>query len=230
MAEVALIVGAGKGLSASLARLFAREGMSIALAARNVEKLSELARQTSARTYACDATDASAVADLFERVEADLGVPNIVVSNVSDRYRGPIDELDPVQVRRSYETTALSAFLVGQCAAKCMLKAQRGSIFFTGATASVKALPQSVPFSMPKFAVRALAQALARELAPRNIHVAHFVIDGGIATSWANPAEEGPPDKWLDPDAIANTYLHIHRQHRSAWTWEVELRPWTESF
>lgn len=230
MVETALIVGAGKGLSASLARRFAREGMQLALAARNIDKLQDLAKETNARTYSCDATQAAFVTQLFQSVEADLGAPDLVVANVSDRYRGPIDELDPGQVRRSYEITALSAFLVAQCAAKSMLRSGRGSIFFTGATASVKALPHSTPFSMPKFAVRALAQGLARELAPKNIHVAHFVIDGGIATSRATPGEEGPPDRWLNPDAIADTYFHIHRQHRSAWTWEVELRPWTEPF
>lgn len=230
MAETALIVGAGKGLSASLARLFAREGIKVALAARNIDKLQELANETNARRFVCDASDASSVRRLFESVEADVGVTALVVCNVADRYRGPIEELDPAQVRRSYEATALSAFFVAQCAAKSMLRSGRGSIFFTGATASVKALAHSVPFSMPKFAVRGLAQALARELAPRNIHVAHFVIDGGIATSWATPGEDGPVDKWLDPDAIADTYLHIHRQHRRAWTWEVEQRPWTESF
>jgi NAD(P)-dependent dehydrogenase (short-subunit alcohol dehydrogenase family) len=230
MAENALIVGAGKGLSASLARRLAREGMNVALAARNIEKLADLAQETNARRYACDASDASSVTKLFEGVEADVGVPDLVVCNVANRYRGPIDELDPAQVRRSYEITALSAFLVAQRAAKSMLRSGHGSIFFTGATASVNALAHSVPFSMPKFAVRGLAQALARELAPRNIHVAHFVIDGGIATSWKTAGEAGPADKWLDPDAIADTYLQIHRQHRSAWTWEIELRPWTESF
>lgn len=230
MSDTALIVGVGKGLSASIARRLAREGMQVGMAARNTEKLTELARDTRARTYACDASDAAAVSKLFEMVEAEVGIPGLVVFNASDRYRGPIETLDPEQVWRSYEQSAFSGFLVAQAAAKCMLRAGRGSIFFTGATASVKALPSSVPFAMPKFALRALAQALARELSPKNIHVAHFVIDGGIATSWTRAGEEGPPDRWLSPDAIAETYLHIHRQHRSAWTWEIELRPWTEKF
>ena len=129
-----------------------------------------------------------------------------------------------------YRTTAFAGFLTAQAAAKRMLKQGGGSIFFTGATASVKALPHSVPFSMPKFALRALAQALARELAPKNIHVVHFVLDGGLASSWAGPNDPAPADKWLDPDAVAQTYLDAHRQHRSAWSWEIELRPWVETY
>ncbi|HYA37679.1 MAG TPA: SDR family NAD(P)-dependent oxidoreductase [Candidatus Methylomirabilis sp.] len=226
----ALIVGAGKGLSASLARRLAAEGFHVALMARNVDKLTALVRETSARTYPGDARDPAAIETIFERVERELGPLELVVFNAGERYRGPIEELAPEKVLDAYRTTAFAGFLAAQAAAKRMLKQGRGSIFFTGATASVKALPQSVPFSMAKFALRALAQSLARELAPKNIHVVHFVLDGGLASSWAKPTETGPADRWLDPDAVAQAYLDAHRQHRSAWSWEIELRPWVETF
>ena len=222
--EIALIVGAGSGLSASLARLLARQNMKVALAARDVGKLAALADETGASTYACDASRAEDVAVMFSGVGSDLGVPSLVVYNPSYRSRGPLVELEAADVRRALEVTAFGAFLVGQAAAREMLAAGRGSILFTGASASVKGYANSAPFAMGKFALRGLAQSMARELAPKNIHVAHFVIDGAIG-----PAG-GHADDRLDPDAIAETYLHVHRQPRSAWTWEVELRPWVEKF
>jgi NAD(P)-dependent dehydrogenase (short-subunit alcohol dehydrogenase family) len=228
--NTALIVGAGKGLSASLARRLATEGFRVALVARDVDKLAVLAKDTGARTYQGDARDSAAIESIFDRVVRELGPLELVVFNAGERYRGPIDELVPEKVLDTYRTTAFAGFLTAQAAAKRMLAQGRGSIFFTGATASVKALPQSVPFSMAKFALRALAQALARELAPKNIHVVHFVLDGGMASSWAKPGEPGPADRWLDPDAVAQAYLDAHRQHRSAWSWEIELRPWVETF
>lgn len=226
--EVALIVGAGSGLSASLARLCAKEGMAVAVAARNAEKLAPLAKQTGAKAYACDAGEPAQVDTLFANVARDLGEPDLVVFNASQRVRGPVAELDPAAVQRAVHVTCFGGFLVGRAAAKAMLKRGHGSIQFTGASASVKGYVNSATFAMGKFGLRGLAQSMARELAPKNIHVAHFVIDGGIAAD-ARSAD-GPPDRWLDPDAIAQTYLSIHRQHRSAWTWEVELRPWVENF
>ncbi|MHB8622212.1 MAG: SDR family NAD(P)-dependent oxidoreductase [Sulfuricaulis sp.] len=226
----ALIVGAGRGLSASLARRLASEGFRVALAARDVNKLSVLAGEIGARTYQGDARDPAAIENIFDRVSRELGVLELVVFNAGERYRGSIEELLPEKVFDAYRTTAFAGFLTAQAAAKRMLAQGHGSIFFTGATASVKALPQSVPFSMAKFALRALAQALARELAPKNIHVVHFVLDGGLATSWAGPDESDHPDRWLDPEAVAQVYLDAHRQHRSAWSWEIELRPWVEAF
>jgi len=228
-AQTALIVGAGPGLSAALARLLAREGFQVALAARNTAKLSDLVNESGARAYACDVSQAPDVTRLFEQVDADLGAPDLVVFNAGGRYRGPFEELDPAKVHETYMVGTFGGFLVAQAAAKRMLERGSGSIFFTGATASVKSLPQSTPFAMSKFALRALAQGLARELAPKNIHVAHFIIDGGIAGTGAGRAPD-ESDKWLDPGAIAENYLHLHRQHRSAWTWEVELRPWVERF
>jgi NAD(P)-dependent dehydrogenase (short-subunit alcohol dehydrogenase family) len=227
--DIALIVGAGKGLSASLARACAKRGMKVAVAARNTEKLGALVAETGAKAYGCDASQPPAVQALFRAVEADLGVPALVVYNASARARGPFVELDPAAVAKALEVSAYGGFLVAQEAAKRMLPLGRGSILFTGASASVKGYPQSAPFAMGKFALRGLAQSMARELAPKGIHVAHFVIDGGIRQPGDARAERGP-DGFLDPDAIAQTYLQIHDQPRSAWTWEVELRPWTETF
>jgi NAD(P)-dependent dehydrogenase (short-subunit alcohol dehydrogenase family) len=227
--EVALIVGAGKGLSAALARLCAKEGMAVGIAARNADKLADLARETGARAYACDAGEAAQVDRLFADVARDLGEPDLVVFNASARVRGPVVELDAAAVQRAIHITCFGGFLVGQAAAKRMLKRGSGSIQFTGASASVKGYVNSATFAMGKFGLRGLAQSMARELAPKNIHVAHFVIDGGIASDGRSD-DGGTSDRWLDPNAIAQSYLHVHRQHRSAWTWEVELRPWVENF
>jgi len=227
--EIALIVGAGKGLSASLARACAKRGMKVAVAARNTEKLAALVAETGAKAYACDASQPPSVQALFRAVEADFGAPTLVVYNASARARGPFVELDPAGVAKALEVSAYGGFLVAQEAAKRMLPVGRGTLLFTGASASVKGYAQSAPFAMGKFALRGLAQSMARELAPKGIHVAHFVIDGGIRQPGEARAERGP-DGFLDPDAIAQTYLQIHDQPRSAWTWEVELRPWTETF
>jgi NAD(P)-dependent dehydrogenase (short-subunit alcohol dehydrogenase family) len=227
--DVALIVGAGKGLSASLARACAKRGMKVALAARNTEKLAALVAETGAKAYVCDASQPAAVHVLFRSLDADLGAPALVVYNASARARGPFVELDPVAVARALEVSAYGGFLVAQETAKRMLPLGRGSILLTGASASVKGYAQSAPFAMGKFALRGLAQSMARELAPKGIHVAHFVIDGGIRQPGETRAERGA-DGFLDPDAIAQMYLQIHDQPRSAWTWEVELRPWTETF
>ena len=226
-----LIVGVGPGLSASLARLAAKEGMQVALAARKAEKLDALAKETKARVHACDAAEPAEVERLFAAVENESGAPNWVVYNASYRTRGPIAELDPAEVKKAILISCYAGFLVGQRAAKSMLKQGGGSIFFTGASASVKGYAQSASFAMGKFGLRGLAQSMARELAPKNIHVAHFVIDGGILRPGGDDrASARGTDGMLHPDAIAETYLHIHRQHRSAWTWEVELRPWVENF
>jgi NAD(P)-dependent dehydrogenase (short-subunit alcohol dehydrogenase family) len=227
--ETALIVGAGPGLSASLARLFSREGIRVALAARNTDKLTDLCKETGAQVFACDATDLTEVTSLFEEVERRIGAPDVVVFNASGRTRGPFVELVPEEVERSLIVSAFAGFLVAQQAARRMVPKGHGAILFTGASASVKGYAQSAPFAMGKFALRGLAQSMARELAPLGIHVGHFVIDGGIR----NPGRSESPDKpdsMLDPDAIAETYLHVLRQPRSAWTWEVELRPWVEKF
>jgi NAD(P)-dependent dehydrogenase (short-subunit alcohol dehydrogenase family) len=227
--ETALIVGAGEGLSASLARLFAREGIRVALAARNPAKLDALCRATGAKAFGCDATDPDGVARLYEAVERDVGVPDVVVYNASGRARGPFVDLVAADVAQAMAVSAFGGFLVAQQAVKRMLPKGRGAILFTGASASVKGYPQSAPFAMGKFALRGLAQSMARELSPQGIHVAHFVIDGGIRSSArTEPADR--PDSMLDPDAIALSYWNVLRQPRSAWTWELELRPWVEKF
>jgi NAD(P)-dependent dehydrogenase (short-subunit alcohol dehydrogenase family) len=227
--ERALIVGAGSGLSASLARRFAGEGMQVSLAARNAEKLAPLCIETGARAYACDATDPAQVAHMFAAVEAATGAPDVVVYNASGRARGPLAELVPAEVQRAIMVSAYGGFLVAREAVLRMLPKRHGAVLFTGASASVKGYPLSASFAMGKFALRGLAQSMARELSPQGIHVAHFVIDGAIR----NPGRVEPadkPDSMLDPDGIAATYLSVLNQPRSAWTWEVELRPWVERF
>jgi len=225
--ETALIVGTGSGLSASLARLFAKEGMRVALAARNTGKLAALVKETGAVAIECDASVPAQVGAMLEKVQA----PDLVVYNAGYRTRGPLVSLDPKEVERTLMISAYGGFLVGQAAAKRMLTRGTGSIFFTGASASVKGYAESAPFAMGKFALRGLAQSMARELAPKGIHVAHFVIDGGIAQGPGDArAKDRGADGMLLPDEIAKNYLHVHRQQRSAWTWEVELRPWLEKF
>ena len=227
--KTALVVGAGEGLSASLARLLSREGLRVALAARRTEKLASIASETKAEVFACDASDPVQVEGLFVDIEASMGAPDVVIYNASGRVRGPFLDLDPAEVERTLAVTAYGGFLVAQQAVRRMLPKGLGAVLFTGASASVKGYAQSAPFAMGKFALRGLAQSLARELGPQGIHVAHFVIDGAIR----NPGRVEPPDRpdsMLDPDAIAENYLHILRQPRSARTWEIELRPWVEKF
>jgi NAD(P)-dependent dehydrogenase (short-subunit alcohol dehydrogenase family) len=226
--KTALIVGAGGGLSASLARLFAREGIRVALAARGIEKLGALCSETGARAFACNATDADEVERLFGLVEREIESPDVVVYNAGGHARGAFVDLVPSEVENLI-AVAYGGFLVAQQAARRMLPNRHGAILFTGASASVKGYPQSAPFAMSKFALRGLAQSMARELSPQGIHVAHFVIDGGIRTAArVEPADR--PDSMLDPDAIALSYWNVLQQPRSAWTWELELRPWVEKF
>src|SRR3974390_1145346 len=224
----ALIVGAGAGLSAALARAFAREGLAVALAARTPDDLAALAGATGAEIFACDASRRADVERLFSELDA-KGAPDVVAYNASYRTRGPLVELDADEVEKSLRVSALGGFYVAQAATRRMLPQGRGAILFTGASASVKGYAQSAPFAMGKFALRGLAQSMAREFAPQGIHLAHVVIDGGIRSARvAGPADR--PDSLLDPDAIARTYLHLLSQPRSAWSWEIEVRPWVESF
>jgi NAD(P)-dependent dehydrogenase (short-subunit alcohol dehydrogenase family) len=224
----ALIVGAGAGLSAALARAFAKEGLAIALAARTPDDLRALAAETGAQVFACDASRRADVERLFADLDAQ-DAPDVVAYNASYRTRGPFVDLDPDEVEKSLRVSALAGFYVAQAATRRMLPAKKGAIFFTGASASVKGYAQSAPFAMGKFALRGLAQSMARELSPQGIHVAHVVVDGGIRSERrVEPADK--PDSMLDPAAIAESYVHLLRQPRSAWSWEIEVRPWVEKF
>jgi len=227
--RTALIVGVGAGLSASLARLFTKAGMNVALAARRAGELAPLAEEIGGKAFSCDATDRDQVTKLFADVDGSLGAPDVVVYNASYRTRGPFAELDPVEVAKSISVSAFGGFLVAQEAVKRMLPRGRGAILFTGASASVKGYAQSASFAMGKFALRGLAQSMARELSPQGIHVAHVVIDGGIRSA-RRPDPADRPDSTLAPDSIAQSYLDLLRQDRSAWAWEIELRPWVERF
>jgi NAD(P)-dependent dehydrogenase (short-subunit alcohol dehydrogenase family) len=225
----ALIVGTGPGISASVARALGRAGLTVAVAARDAAKLAPLAAESGATAFTVDAVDPAAVARLFADVTASIGAPDVVLYNASARAPGPLIDLDPEAVRQAVAVSAFGAFLVAQQAARLMVPEKRGAIFFTGATAGVKGFPRSAAFAMGKFALRGLAQSLARELGPQGIHVAHFVIDGGVRSA-RRPVPAERPDSLLDPDAVAATYLDVLRQHRSAWSMEVELRPWVEAF
>jgi len=234
MALKALIVGAGSGTSASFARVLARQGARVALAARNIDKLAALTQEIDGLAIACDTTQADQVANLFEQLDQQMGVPDVVLYNASGYTAGPVAELDPQAVQDSLMLTGYGGFLVAQQAAKRMQAAGGGAIFFTGATASIKGFPRFAPFAMGKFALRGLTQSLARELGPQNIHIAHFIIDGSIASPGRDLSADNPSsnvdDAMLEPDAIAEVYLSVLNQHRSAWSLEIDLRPWKESF
>jgi NAD(P)-dependent dehydrogenase (short-subunit alcohol dehydrogenase family) len=201
----------------------------VGLAARNVEKLAPLAAEIGAATFAADAADPDAVARLFDEADAKIGVPDLVVYNPSARVRGRIVDIDAQAVRQAIEISAFGGFLVVQQAARRMEPKQHGAILLTGATASVKGFALSSAFAMGKFALRGLAQSAARELGPQGIHVVHFVIDGGVRGA-VRPDPADNPDSTLDPDGVAESYLAALRQPRSAWSWEIELRPWVERF
>ena len=247
-AEVALIVGGGPGISASCARLFSAAGMRVAVAARNPDKsvLKELETEHGIHRYQCDAADPDAVADLFQSVRDDLDSPRLVVHNIDGRtaeiFRKGITEAEPAVVLQTLTNSTFSAFLVGQQAAATMLANEpstdgcRGTIIFTNASAAFKGYPKSGAFAMACQGKAGLAESMARELMPEGIHIAHVPIDAAIG--WTR--EDGSrahrlagttvDDNMADPDRIAETYLHLHRQHRSTWAFEVVLRPWVENW
>ncbi len=230
MSEKVIIVGVGQGLSASLARLFHKEGMQVVLAARDTKKLKLLAKESNAKVIVCDSSNIDDVENLFKKTDDYFGLPDVVVYNPSFRVRGAISSCDPIEVRKALDITCYGAFLVAQQAVNRMKKLGHGSLFFTGATAGVKGFANSSVFAMGKFGLRGLAQSLARELHPENIHVGHFVIDGSIGPSLRGSRGEENSDDMLNPDDIANSYLDFHRQKRNSWSWEIELRPWIEKF
>jgi NAD(P)-dependent dehydrogenase (short-subunit alcohol dehydrogenase family) len=203
--------------------------MQVALAARSAVKLAGFVTETGAKAFNCDAAKRDEVETLFADLDAAMLTPDVVVYNPSYRVRGPLVDLDPAEVEKSLAITAFGAFLVAQQAVRRMLPKGEGVILFTGASAGIKGYPQSAPFAMGKFALRGLAQSTARELHPQGIHVAHVVVDGGIRSA-RRPADPANPDALLDPDAIAQSYLHLIKQPRSAWSAEIEVRPWVEKF
>ena len=225
--EKAIIVGAGQGLSASLARLLSKSGFDLVLASRNVEKNYNLAKETNANLEECDVTSIQQVENLFKKADDILGTPDLVIFNPSARLRGTVEELDMRAAKKAIEVSTIGALSVAKEAATRMLPRGSGSIFFTGASASVKGFANSSVFAVGKFGLRGLAQSLARELHPKNIHIGHFVVDGQISPPLDTNNEL---DSKLISDEIANAYLQMHRQHRSAWSWEIELRPWVERF
>ena len=232
--KVATVIGVGPGLGAALARRFAADH-AVALVARNAEKLIELAREISTAggtslVVPADVSKEQEVVGAFQRIRRELGDTDVLLYNAAMRPFGTLMDTKPSTFENTWRVGTFGAFLAAQQVVPAMLQRRRGVILFTGATASVKAFPQSAAFAIGKFGLRALAQSMARELAPKNIHVAHIVIDGGIASSYAKSAEDRGSDRFLDPDAIAREYLHLIRQHGSAWTWELELRPYSESF
>jgi NAD(P)-dependent dehydrogenase (short-subunit alcohol dehydrogenase family) len=234
MSKIALIVGAGSGNSAAFARALAAQNYKVVLAARNINKLDALCAEIDAHAISCDATSVDSVRALFDSMQQSVGVAEVVLYNPSAYTAGSITNLDPELVLDSLMQTAYGAFLVAQQAATGMKQLGGGALFFTGATASIKGFPNFAPFAMGKFALRGLAQSLARELGPENIHVAHFIIDGGIASPGrdltSDAANTNSNDAELEPDAIAQTYMAVLNQHRSAWTHEIDLRPWVENF
>ena len=232
MTATALIVGAGSGISASFARALHGRGYQVALAARTPDNIKEFAAEINATTHQCDATQPDQVAGLFADLDAAGGDLEVVLYNASARAHGPITELDPATVADSLNISAYGGFLVAQQAAKRMVARGHGTILFTGASASVKGYRHSSVFAMGKHGLRGLASALGRELAPQGVHVCHFVIDGGVRNDKKGRIEGpgDPPDKFLDPDAIAKTYMDVVEQDRTAWSWEIELRPYGETY
>ena len=222
--KAVLIVGAGSGLSASLARAFNSKGMKIVLAARNIDKLASLKKEIDALVFKCDSTENKSVQNLFLQTDSIIGTPEIVIYNPSLRIVKPFIEYDPDEMLQSIKVNSYGAFLVAHESVKRMLKIGKGNIFFTGSSASVKGFAKSASFAMGKFGLRGLAQSLARELHPQNIHIGHFVIDGGIGK------EQVGNYQMIHPDEIAKQYLNFYLQDKKAWSWEIEIRTNTEKF
>ena len=230
---VAVVAGVGPGLGRALVERFAAAGAKVAMLARDAAKLDGLAATNpeQLKPYACSVTDPDTVADAFHRIGQELGTPDCVVFNAGTFQRGSVMDTDPAEFERCWRVSCFGGFLVGQAAAKAMLPRGHGTILFTGATASLRGGANFVNLASPKFALRAVAQSMARELGPQGIHVAHVIIDGQINSArYADLAADRAPDALLAPEAIAEVYYSLHGQHRSAWAHEVDLRPWVERF
>jgi NAD(P)-dependent dehydrogenase (short-subunit alcohol dehydrogenase family) len=236
--KAALIVGAGEATGGAIARRFAREGYTACVTRRTADKLAPLVAQIEAaggkaRAYGSDARKEEQVVELVQAIERDVGPIEVCVFNVGGNVRFPIRETTERVYRKVWEMAALAGFLVGREAAQVMVPRKRGTILFTGATASLRGSKGFAAFSGAKHALRALAQSMARELGPEGIHVAHVVVDGAIDTPFIR---DNFPERYqlkeqggiLDPEAIAENYWQLHCQPRSAWTHELDLRPWME--
>jgi len=227
----ALVVGVGPGLGAALARRFARAGLRTAIAARSLSRLDDLAREIDGRAYGCDATDEDQVTALIERVEAEIGALALVAYNAGAFLPKSVLDTPAAEFERCWRVGCLGGFLIGRAAARGMAARGAGTILFTGATASLRGGAGFVNLAVGKFGLRALAQSMARELGPKGVHVAHVIVDGQIDSErYAALRAERGPDALLHPDAIAESYWQLHLQPRSAWTQELDLRPWTEKF
>lgn len=232
--QAAVIVGVGPGLGFALCQRFATAGMRVAAAARHKDRVEQLLRETpldGARAYACDATDRTEVERLFAQVDEELGTPEVVVFNAGAFQPNPVLDIDPEDFARCWQVGCFAGFLVGQAAARRMVDAGRGTLVFTGATAALRGGANFANLAVPKFGLRALAQSMARELGPRGVHVGHVIIDGQILSDrYRHLEDQRGPDSLLRPDAIAEMYYQLHAQPRSAWTFELDLRPWVEKF
>lgn len=236
--QVALVVGAGDAIGSAIVRSFARRGLTVCAARRNGDRLNPLVDELAgaghtAFAYACDARREEAVRELFARIEREVGELSVVVFNVGANVPMGILETDSRKFFKIWEMACFAGFLTGREAARHMLPRGRGTIIFTGATASVRGAAGFAAFASAKHGLRALAQSMARELGPKNIHVAHVVIDAAVDTAWiaANVPNAGQlkeQDGIVDPDALAANYVMLHDQPRNAWTFELDVRPWME--
>jgi len=227
-----LIAGVGPGLGIALATRFARAGYRVAMLARSRDRLEAMAARAPDRlvAMACDLTDPAQVSATVEETERRLGPLVCAVFNAGAFRPGSILDIAPSDFEHCWRVGAFSGFLIGQSAARRMVARGSGTILFTGATASLRGGANFANLASPKFALRALAQSMARELGPRGIHVAHVIIDGQIGGTATSDDRSRLPDSRLEPDGIAEVYLDLHRQHRSAWSQEIDLRPWVERF
>lgn len=233
-AEVAVIVGVGPGLGIALGKRFAAGGAKLALAARDAEKVRALADEaelSDAKAFACDVGDRGSVAGLFQSVEAELGSPDVIIFNAGSFSPGSILDYDPEAFEQHWRVGCLGGFHVGQLGARVLAEKGKGTLIFTGATASRRGGPKFAALAVPKFGLKALAESMARELGPMGVHVAHVIIDGMIDLPRTRQMiPEAPTEKFLNPDAIAETYFQLHQQDPSAWTFELDLRPHVEKW
>lgn len=232
--QIAVVAGVGPGLGVALVRRFAAEGLTVIAAARNASRLNALKEVRSAgrmHLHDCDVTRPEEVDALFGRAGALGGQLAIAVFNAGTYEPGRVVDIDAADFERCWRVGCFAGFLVGQAAARVMLAQGKGTIVFTGATASLRGGAGFANLASPKFALRALAQSMARELGPQGVHVTHVVIDGQIRSErYEHLLSERGPDSLLEPDVIADAYWQLHCQHRSAWTHELDLRPWAERF